>query len=47
MKSSENAYAPAWMPRPSVHRGQERGLSGRDGDAVNEQFADFLHEGRC
>ena len=28
-----------------VRRGRERGLSGHDGDAVNEQLAEFLHEG--
>jgi len=30
---------------PPVDRGQERGLSGYDGDAMKEQFAQFLHEG--
>jgi hypothetical protein len=28
-----------------VRRGQQSGLSGHDGDAVNEQFAELLHEG--
>ncbi|MCX5839300.1 MAG: hypothetical protein NTW71_12415 [Deltaproteobacteria bacterium] len=28
-----------------IHGGRERGLSRHDGDAVNEQFAKFLHGG--